>query len=337
MKPLRILIVGGKPEAAEDIERVLRRDLPRGTCIVPVAGLPRRVEGFDAAVVVAEAGRDLPSEVPGLPTVVVGPRACLQDRADLARRGVHHGISVECATCERQPDLAASLSWVIERAGLVRELELACQREQHTALHDPLTGLPNLRLYRERLGQLLAQGRRTGKRFALLFVDLDRFKEVNDSVGHAAGDRLLQQVADRIKACIRETDTVARRGGDEFVVLLDDVGRAKDVVHVAGKILHRIARSTVVLGTVVRPSASIGIAIFPDDGSSDEVLERRADRAMYRAKQLGGQAVLRAEPHRARKAAIQAAGPPRTPPPAVSETARRRHRGASDRARRRRR
>jgi diguanylate cyclase (GGDEF)-like protein len=180
------------------------------------------------------------------------------------------------------------LTWSIERSRRIREIERARRRERRAALHDPLTGLPNVRLYRERLRQLLAQGQRTGKRSALLFLDLDRFKEVNDSAGHARGDRLLRRVAARIRACLRETDTVARRGGDEFVVLLDDVREPTDALTVAQKILRAISRRTVVLGAVVRPSASIGIAVFPDDGRTAAALERKADLAMYRAKDRGG-------------------------------------------------
>lgn len=290
MPPLRILLVDGEPRTADSIECALRRDLP-AVEIVRAVRSPRRVEPFDAAVVVAGAGGTLPATVPNLPTVVVGPAAYTQDCAGLVLRGVQHGLSADCATCSRQPDLATSLTWAIERFHLVRELERARRREQRAALHDPLTGLPNMRLYRERLRQLLAQGRRTGKRIALLFVDLDRFKAVNDSAGHAAGDRLLQHVADRIETSIRATDTVARKGGDEFVVLLDDVRGARDAGHVARQILHRISRPAVVLGRIVRPSASIGIAVFPDHGRSGKALEQQADSAMYAAKKLGGNAV----------------------------------------------
>jgi len=154
-----------------------------------------------------------------------------------------------------------------------------------------LTGLPNLELYRERLRQLVAQGRRTGKHLAVLFLDLDGFKRVNDTCGHAAGDRLLVDVACRVSACLRETDMLARRGGDEFVILLDGVRRRADAARVARKILLRVSEPSVVLGTVLRTSASIGIAVYPEDGTEGETLERNADLAMYAAKVLGGNGI----------------------------------------------
>jgi diguanylate cyclase (GGDEF)-like protein len=289
---MRILLVDGERKVADGVEEALRRDLPSGVRIVRARRFPTRVESFDAAVVIAKSIRELPSTPPDLPTVLVSPTACARDCADLARRGVQHSLPEACATCRRQSLLGTSVQWAIERARLVRDLEEARRCDQDAALHDPLTGLPNLRLYRERFRQLLTQCRRTGKRVAILFVDLDRFKEVNDGAGHAAGDRLLEVVADRIRDCTRETDTVARRGGDEFVVLLDDVRRASDAAQVARSILRRISRPAVVSGTIVRSSASIGIAVFPDDGTSEKSLEQQADLAMYRAKRLGGSVVL---------------------------------------------
>jgi diguanylate cyclase (GGDEF)-like protein len=126
---------------------------------------------------------------------------------------------------------------------------------------------------------------------AVLFLDLDRFKEVNDRFGHAAGDRLLQEVAARLRACTRETDTVARRGGDEFVVLLDEVGDPRNAEQVARNLLECISGPCRVHGELVRPFASIGVAVFPADGREAEDLEERADLAMYAAKRAGGNRV----------------------------------------------
>jgi diguanylate cyclase (GGDEF)-like protein len=138
---------------------------------------------------------------------------------------------------------------------------------------------------------------------AVLYLDLDRFKEVNDRLGHAAGDHLLQEVAKRLRVCTRETDTVARRGGDEFVILLDDVGSSVDAERVARKILASLSDPCRVRRVFARPSASIGIAIFPADGCDGETLERRADLAMYAAKRAGGKRFVLAgdlpEEHRA--------------------------------------
>jgi diguanylate cyclase (GGDEF)-like protein len=259
--------------------------------IVRVARCPDRTQVYDAAIVLADESGVLPARIPDLPTVVVGPGAYAQDCADLVRRGVQHGLTAECAACPRQSNLARSLMWVIERGRLIHTLERARRREHHMALHDGLTGLPNMQLCRERLRRLLAQAHRKSKHVAVLYLDLDRFKEVNDRLGHAAGDHMLREVAGRLRACTRETDTVARRGGDEFVILLDDVRGRDDAVRVAGKILAFISRPCRVQRSVVRPSASIGIAIFPADGSVGEALERRADLAMYAAKQGRGTVV----------------------------------------------
>jgi len=182
----------------------------------------------------------------------------------------------------------ATLLWGIERDRLRREIERLQGLHLRTALRDPLTKLPNLQLFRERLQRLLTQGRRSGKRLAVLFLDLDRFKEVNDDFGHEVGDRLLCELARRFTASVRETDTAARRCGDEFVILLEGIAGPQDAGHVARDILRVASAPLSIQGTVLRPSVSIGIAVYPEDGLSARMLERRADEAMYSAKRLGG-------------------------------------------------
>lgn len=292
MAPQRVLLIDGRGEKADVVERTLVRDLSGDVRIVRAARCPRRMEGYDAAVLLADDSGALPGPIPDLPTVVVGPDGCTRECGDLVRRGVQHGLTPECASCPRQSNLARSLKWAIERAQLFRELENARQRERKLALEDSLTGLANVQLFRERLRRLLAQARRKSKHVAVLFLDLDDFKAVNDRLGHSAGDRLLQDVAARLRSSTRETDTVARRGGDEFVVLLDDVRDPGDAGHVAQHALQEISRPCRVHGAVVRPSASIGIAVFPADGCDAEELEQRADLAMYAAKRAGGSRFL---------------------------------------------
>ncbi|NHZ43465.1 EAL domain-containing protein [Massilia sp. CCM 8693] len=172
-------------------------------------------------------------------------------------------------------------------ASLVSSLRRANRQLHHQALHDSLTRLPNRSLLEDRIVQAIHGAERSGKRFALMFLDLDRFKTINDSLGHQYGDKLLQAVAARLSDCLRANDTVARLGGDEFVVLLCDVGAPTAVAGVAGKLLDTIALPLDVEGQVQSVSASIGISMYPDDGTSLRELMTNADSAMYHAKKVG--------------------------------------------------
>lgn len=171
----------------------------------------------------------------------------------------------------------------------VSEAHAMTMRMTHLAQHDFLTGLPNRVLLTDRLSQALALARRNDTMGALLFVDLDRFKQVNDSLGHEAGDELLKQVAGRLKSCVREVDTVCRQGGDEFVVLLDSLRDASDAGQIADKILAACALPYELGSHVAHVGASVGISLFPDDGDDVDTLSRNADAAMYYAKQMGRQ------------------------------------------------
>ncbi|MFB9241313.1 EAL domain-containing protein [Massilia antarctica] len=157
----------------------------------------------------------------------------------------------------------------------------------HQSLHDSLTGLPNRLLLEDRLGRATSQRERPAGSLAVLFIDLDRFKEINDSVGHAAGDRLLQDVAERLGTCMRDGDTVARLGGDEFVVLLLDLHAVNDAALVADKILRAVGAPCWIEGKQLCVTPSIGIAVYPDDGTRPDTLLRNADTAMYNAKHEG--------------------------------------------------
>ncbi len=171
----------------------------------------------------------------------------------------------------------------------ITEQKQAEQRIQHLAHHDSLTGLPNRLLFNDRLGQAISLAKRDSHRFALLYLDLDRFKPVNDALGHDAGDELLRDTAKRIRQQVRESDTVARVGGDEFTVILRDINSRENVVAVAEKIIASLARpfhlerqkQSVDIGT------SIGIAIYPDDAEDHQTLIKLADAAMYSAKMYG--------------------------------------------------
>ncbi|KON82403.2 EAL domain-containing protein [Azoarcus sp. PA01] len=158
---------------------------------------------------------------------------------------------------------------------------------QHLAYHDTLTGLANRFSLTARLQLSVAEARRNGQRLAVMFLDLDRFKHINDSLGHPVGDELLKQVARRLREAVRETDTVARLGGDEFVVVLQGIGGAHDVTHVAAKLLAELSAPYCVEATELHTTPSIGISLFPDDSADPAALMRNADTAMYHAKAAG--------------------------------------------------
>ncbi len=160
----------------------------------------------------------------------------------------------------------------------------------HRVYHDPLTDLPNRAMFQDRLEQGLAQARRHQRLLAVLFIDLDCFKQVNDEFGHGAGDQLLKTVAERLMHCVRATDTVARLSGDEFTLLLQDLEHPTDAQHVAQKVLDCIVSPIEIDEHIFQVRTSIGIALFPVDAVEPEELLRQADRAMYKAKDLGGQA-----------------------------------------------
>ncbi|MDF3035974.1 MAG: hypothetical protein K0S28_1248 [Paucimonas sp.] len=164
---------------------------------------------------------------------------------------------------------------------------------QHLAYHDPLTGIPNRAMFNRQLSQAILRAQREKKGIAVLFIDLDRFKNINDTLGHDAGDRLLQEMARRIKSCLRTgrpgsgTDMVARLGGDEFVVLIEDLTDPARVSHVARKILATMVKEFPLDGQMIHVTASIGVSTFPEDGRNEFSLMKHADIAMYRAKDRG--------------------------------------------------
>ena len=169
----------------------------------------------------------------------------------------------------------------------ITDLRHKDERIHHLAFHDALTGLPNRFLLQDRLLHAIERSRREDFHLAVLFIDLDGFKGVNDALGHRIGDQLLIDVAERIKSCLRDMDTVARIGGDEFVVLLEDLETADLSARVAANIVARLAAPTTILGHAIRTGASIGIALHPDDGCTPAELIEHADAAMYQAKAAG--------------------------------------------------
>ncbi|PLX84014.1 MAG: hypothetical protein C0617_09310 [Desulfuromonas sp.] len=176
---------------------------------------------------------------------------------------------------------------ITDRLQVEEKLSENEKRLEYLAYHDPLTDLPNRLLFQDRLGQAMAKARRSTNQVALLFLDLDRFKNINDSLGHEIGDRLLQQVARRLQECVRETDTVARLGGDEFLVVLEEFEGLCPVAAVARRILRSLEQDIPVGNYQLYVTTSIGISLFPDHGQDVESLMKCADVAMYQAKDQG--------------------------------------------------
>ncbi|HXX10060.1 MAG TPA: EAL domain-containing protein [Burkholderiales bacterium] len=169
----------------------------------------------------------------------------------------------------------------------ITERKRAEERISFQAYHDLLTQLPNRALFKDRLSVALTQAQRSGRLVAVLFIDLDRFKLINDSLGHAEGDELLKGVAGRLQSCVRRSDTLARLGGDEFTILLPDLSDPEDAALISQKVIDELRRPLTVGGQEVRATASIGIALYPNDGSEAESLVKHADIAMYHVKTAG--------------------------------------------------
>jgi diguanylate cyclase (GGDEF)-like protein len=185
--------------------------------------------------------------------------------------------------------LLGRMSWQLVR-GRVREGEANlkhAQRVEYLAYHDGLTGLPNRSMFSKALSQSISEAHRYERRIAVVFLDLDRFKQINDTLGHEAGDQLLKEVAARLEGCVRDSDTVARLGGDEFVVLLPELEDPRYAAVVAQKILAAAAIPFSLMGQEFRVTASIGISTYPQDGLDEQTLTKNADIAMYQAKAEG--------------------------------------------------
>ena len=183
--------------------------------------------------------------------------------------------------------LAANVSFAVEGFDRADEKERAEERIKYLATHDNLTNLPNRAMFNQLLGFAMEEAQRFQRHCAVLFIDLDRFKVINDSLGHAAGDALLIEVASRLRSGVRENDVVARLGGDEFVILLNEVTESHDVAAIARNLLSMIGQSLELSGHECGVTASIGIAMFPEDGRDEQTLMKNADIAMYLAKQEG--------------------------------------------------
>lgn len=171
----------------------------------------------------------------------------------------------------------------------VTETRAMAAQVAHSARHDFLTGLPNRMLLNDRVTQAISAARRRSKKIAVMFLDLDGFKHINDSLGHAVGDQLLQSISKRLVACVRPSDTVSRQGGDEFVVVLTDMEQPDGAIQIAKRMLQAVSEAHPIEGHDLHVTTSIGVSLFPDDGEDAETLIKNADTAMYQAKEHGRQ------------------------------------------------
>lgn len=221
---------------------------------------------------------------PDLPIII------LSDTNDevLSLQGLKHGIQDWVALDEIQPEaLIRVVRHAIERQKIIRDLENQRQRAHQIATHDPLTGLPNRILLNDRLNQAINRIDRYGSLLALVYLDLDRFKIVNDSLGHSMGDALLKEVATRLSACIRKSDSLARISGDEFIFILDNLKSKRIACTISAKILKSLSTAFYIKGHELFISGTVGVAYYPKDASTAEGLVNAADSAMYSAKENG--------------------------------------------------
>jgi len=215
------------------------------------------------------------------PTIPIIVLSGFSDQA-LAVQAVQHGAQDYLVKGQGQPELLArSIRYAIER-------KRAEERLTYLAQYDQLTGLVNRTLFRDRLTHAMARSKRLQQPMGLMLLDLDRFKPVNDTFGHEAGDKILKGVADRLKECVREVDTVARMGGDEFTIILEGFSHENDITRVARRITESLSEPFRLGAETTTIGVSIGITVYPTDDQEIDDLLRHADAAMYQAKQQGG-------------------------------------------------
>lgn len=260
--------------------------------------LNSQIAGLDYAIAVA--GRQRMQSIfksndnwqPNLSELAKNPAGTHPDTAEIAitlqAKDKQLGLMLfrlpAASLSDNQQDL---LQFTVAQITTALERQQMLERLQYMALYDPLTDLPNRQLFHDRLLQALARARREQHGLAVLYLDLDKFKQANDRLGHSAGDALLRDVAIRICYCVRDADTVVRFGGDEFVILLDGVDNRLHAWTVAEKIRHELSQTYYWKEQAVEMSASIGVALYPEQGDNAEQLIVAADNAMYRAKNSG--------------------------------------------------
>jgi diguanylate cyclase (GGDEF)-like protein/PAS domain S-box-containing protein len=270
---------------AENSTDLIARTTPDGIFVYASDAL-RNLLGYEPAEVIGTPIRDLihPDDRPALRAIV--PDAVGRTFSYRARRKDGSFVWFE-STSRAIVGENGEMSEIVSVSRDISERRRAEEQIEYQAYHDALTGLPNRLLFRDRLTIALAHAKRQHTPLVVMFLDLDRFKIVNDTLGHSLGDELLRVIAERLHSVLREGDTIARMGGDEFTVLLSDLKDAGDAAKIARKLLETVAQPVRVEGHELYATTSIGIALFPNDGDTAEVLLKNADSAMYRAKELG--------------------------------------------------
>jgi diguanylate cyclase (GGDEF)-like protein/PAS domain S-box-containing protein len=291
-------------ESSRDRYARLYDQAPIGYCTLDGAGVIREINLTGASMLGAERNRLVGS--PLQQHLDPGQDRALQDHIQAVRSSARrlsldvtltppHATLVIHLRLESAPGKDDAGDWtcltvlqdVTEQQRLIEHLREREQDLSHRALHDPLTGLPNRSLFADRLEQAIAHARRSSRALGVLFIDLDRFKLVNDTLGHAFGDEILKTVAHRLREQVRQVDTVARIGGDEFLMLVSPIGTSDAAGVVAQKLIEALRRPYPGPRGEVYLTVSIGIGIYPDDGRTGDDLLRNADHAMYTAKQQG--------------------------------------------------
>jgi len=281
-----------KDAAGPPLEAVESTPPPAPATVKAIAKRETEVLAGEQTVHIREEDASQREAVVDLREEVMDLREDMAGQREKALRGQAGTERVKAALVK---DTAVQLREANEQlvVATVRAQTMADAAEQTTvqmaymAEHDFLTGLPNRALLSDRLAQSIALAQRYGKKVALMYLDIDHFKHINDSLGHAVGDRLLQSVAKRLQACVRLSDTVSRQGGDEFVVLLTEVEQAQSAILSAEKLIKAMSRPCLVDGQRLHVTLSIGISLYPDDGKDAETVIRNADTAMYQAKKSG--------------------------------------------------
>lgn len=291
---LRLLLVEDDPDDAELVLRAIRKggynvDYTR---VDTPTDLSRHLREADWDVVLSDyampnfnglaALKIVKEHNKNLPFIIVSGTIGEEMAVEAMRKGAHDYLMKDNLT-RLVPAIRRELTDADER----HARRIAEQTLRHQAYHDVLTGLPNRWLLRDRMEQAFAYARREGHSLAVMFLDLDRFKNLNDTMGHVAGDHLLRSVAERLKVAMTPWDTIARLGGDDFVLLLPDIESQADAREVAGKLLKLFQTPFVLSGQNVYVDASIGIAMYPDNGSDADNLLKNAEAAMYYAKDQG--------------------------------------------------
>lgn len=294
LPPIRVLLVEDEPADAASLRRLLHASHEVRFEVAEVGGvedalLRLRDERFHAVLLdlSLEEGQGLEALARARIAAATVPIIVMASQADeeLAVRALRFGAQDYLVKGVSDARLVVrTLRHAVERHRILTDLASARQREHYLAMHDSLTGLSNRSSFLDHLRRMIGYAARHQRRAAVLFLDLDRFKSINDTLGHPVGDDLLKVVAERLGRSLRQTDLVARLGGDEFLIAVPDIEREHDVARVAHKLVTALSQPAQLGAREYRISASVGIALFPRDGTDADVLIRNADTAMYHAK-----------------------------------------------------